>query len=250
MSIDSVSTAPLDIGEVLSDTFAVVGRTFVVLANVAVMFVAVPAAIRIAGIALAPVSPVFGLVSLIGAVATPVGMLFAYACIFQLAMHDLHGQPTVPDAMINTATRKFWPLLGLALLLGLAVLAGTLLLIVPGVMLVLAWSAAFPALVLEDRGVFAAFRRSADLTRGRRWSIFLLFFLVALVVMVIELVLFAIFGGFRGLLAPQQSMTTLVLTALLSVVTIPFGAVLNTALFNQLRGKAGYGAEEVAEVFA
>jgi hypothetical protein len=241
---------PLDIGEVLSDTFAVIGRTFVVLANVAVLFVGVPAAIRIAGLALAPVSPLFALVGVTGAVATWVGMLFAYGCIFQLAMQDLHGQSISTDAMVATATRKFWPLLGLALLMGLAVLAGAVLLVVPGVMLLLAWSVTFPALVLEDRGVFAAFRRSADLTRGKRWSIFLLLFLVTLVVMVIELVLFAIFGGFHGLLAPRQSLTAVALMTLLSVVTAPFGAVLNTALFNQLRGKAGVGAEEVAEVFA
>jgi hypothetical protein len=31
---------------------------------------------------------------------------------------------------------------------------------------------------------------------------------------------------------------------------VPFGAVLYTALFNQLRGNTGYGAEAVAEVFA
>jgi hypothetical protein len=240
----------LDIGEVLSDTFAVIGRTIVPLANLAVLFVAVPAVIRIAGVALTPVSPIFSLVSLIGSVSMVVGMLYAYPCIFQLAMQDLHGQSISTDAIIKTATRKFWALLGLAILLLLGVAVGSLLLIVPGVILALAWSVSFPALVLEDRGVFAAFRRSADLTRNKRWSIFLLSFLVSLVIVIIELVLFAIFGGFRGLLSPQPSMTSLVLSALLSVITVPFGAVLSTALFNQLRGKAGYGAEEVAEVFA
>jgi hypothetical protein len=240
----------LDIGEVLSDTFAVIGRTIVVLANLAVLFVAVPAVIRIAGVALTPVSPIFSLVNLIGSVSTLVGMLFAYPCIFQVAMQDLHGQSISTDAIIKTATRKFWALLGLAILLLLGVAVGSLLLIVPGVILALAWSVSFPALVLEDRGVFAAFRRSADLTRGKRWSIFLLFFLVSLVVVIIELVLFAIFGGLRGLVSSEQNMPALVLAALLSVITVPFGAVLSTALFNQLRGKAGYGAEEVAEVFA
>jgi len=196
------------------------------------------------------VSPIFSLVSAIGSVATGVGMLFAYASIFQVAMQDLHGQTISTDAMIRTATRKFWPLLGLALLLTLGVVVGTILLIVPGVILAMAWSVSFPALVLEDRGVFAAFKRSADLTRGKRWSIFLLFFLVFLIIVIIELVLFALFGGLKGLVSPQQSMTVLVLSGLLSVITVPFGAVLNTSLFNQLRGKAGYGTEAVAEVFA
>jgi hypothetical protein len=235
---------------VLGDTFTVIGRTIVVLANLAVLFVGIPAAIRIAGIALTPVSPVFAILTVIGAVANVVGMLFAYASIFQLAMQDLHGQSVSTDTMIKVATAKFWPLLGLIILFGLGALVGTLLLIVPGIVLVLAWSVAMPALVLEDRSVFSAFTRSAELTRHKRWSIFLLYFLVTLVFVVVELVLFSLFGGFQGLLSPQPSMVASVLSGLLSVITVPFAAVLTTSLFNQLRGKTGYGAEAVAEVFA
>ena len=250
MTIDTISAKPLDIGDVFSDTFAVIGRTAVVLANLSMLFVGIPAAIRIAGIALTPMSPVFALLSLIGALATVAGMLFAYPAMFLLAMQDLHGQVATPDVLFKTAGRKFWPLLGLFILAGLGVAIGCLLLIVPGVILALAWSAAMPALVLENRGVFQSFGRSADLTRGKRWSIFLLYLLVFVVAVVIELVLLAIFGGFRGLLSPQQSLAASVVPALLSVITVPFGAVLTTALFNQLRGKQGYGAAAIAEVFA
>jgi hypothetical protein len=38
MTIDTVSAKPLEIGVVLGDTFAVIGRNVVVLANIAVMF--------------------------------------------------------------------------------------------------------------------------------------------------------------------------------------------------------------------
>jgi hypothetical protein len=240
----------LDIGVVLSDTFAVIGRTFVVLANLAVMFVAIPAAINIAGVALTPVSPIFAILSLIGSIASGVGVLLAYSAIFLLAMQDLHGQTASTEIMIKTALSKFWPMLGVAILLGLGVFVGALLLIVPGVILALAWSVAMPALVLEDRGVFESFGRSAALTRGKRGSIFLMSFLVGVIMGIIELVLFAVFGGFHGLVTREPSTVTTVLSSLLSVVTVPFGAVLSTALFNQLRGNAGYGAEAVAEVFA
>jgi hypothetical protein len=107
-----------------------------------------------------------------------------------------------------------------------------------------------PALVLEDRGVFDSFRRSAELTRGKRWSIFLLLFLVGLIGAIIEVVLIALFGGLHGLVSREPSMVDTVLSALFSVISIPFGAVLYTALFDNLRGKQGYGAEAVAEVFA
>lgn len=250
MSIATSSTKLLDIGEVLSDTFAVIGRSFVVLANVAVMLLAIPAVVRIAGDALIPISPAFSLLSAIGLLASGVGTLVAYGVIFQIAMQDLHGQAVSTDGLFKTALSRFWPMLGLAILIFLGVALGCLLLIVPGVILGLAWSVAMPSVVLEDRGVFASFGRSAALTRGKRWSIFLLYFLVGLVTLIIELVLFAIFGGFHGLVSREPSLTNTVLSSLLSVVLVPFGAVLNTALFDQLRGREGYGAEAVAEVFA
>jgi hypothetical protein len=250
MSINTASTKVLDIGEVLSDTFAVIGRSFVVLANLSVMLIAIPAAIRIAGAALTPVSPIFAILSVIGALATVVGVLLAYGVMFQVAMQDLHGQSGSTDGLFKTALGKFWPLLGLAIVYAVGIVLGSLLLIVPGIIVGLAWSVAMPALVLEDRGVFASIGRSAALTRGKRWSIFLLFFLVTLVTIIVELVLIAIFGGFHGLVSGQASITSTVLSSLLSVVTIPFGAVMSTALFDALRGREGYGAEAVAEVFA
>jgi hypothetical protein len=250
MSIDTVGARPLDIGEVLGDTFAVIGRTIVVLANVSVMFIGIPAAINIAGAVLTPVSPVFAVFTLLGSLGLLVGMLLAYGAIFQVAMQDLHGQTAAADAMLRTALAKFLPMLGLAILVGLGVFVGGLLLIVPGVILALAWSVAFPALVLEDRGVFGAFGRSAQLTRNRRWSIFLLFVLVGIVAGVAELVLFALFGGFRSLASPHPSAASALVSALVEVIMVPFYAVMVTALFNQLRGKQGYGAEAVAEVFA
>lgn len=261
----------------LGDTFTVIGRSFVVLANVAVMFVAIPAVINIAAVVLAPLSPLFSVLSVIGALASGVGALLAYGAIFQLAMADLHGQSISTGAMFKTAMRKFWPMLGLLLLLVLAVVLGALLLMVPsfllgmsglgimvglgmfvvslllivlGVMAGLALSVALPVLVLENRSIFESINRSAALTRKKRWSIFLLYFLVGLVGAIAELVLFAIFGGFHDLVAHQPSTVDTVLSALMSVVAVPFGAVLSTALLHQLRGNSGYGAEAVAEVFA
>lgn len=278
MSIDSISTRPLDIGAVLGDTFAVIGRTFVVLANVAVMLIAIPAAIRIAGDALTPVSPLFAVLSAIGIIASAVGVLLAHGAIYILAMQALRGQPVSTDAMFKTAFAKFWPMLGLAVLLGIGVIAAALLLIVPGVVLralglgivmsslggllglvllvvlcamaCVAWSVAMPALVLENRRIFDSFRRSAALTRNKRWSIFLLFFLVGLITFIVELVLFAGFGGFQGLVSRQPSLASGVLSGLVSVVAVPFGAVLTTALFDVLRGRTSGEAAAVAEVFA
>jgi hypothetical protein len=248
MSLNTASTKLLDIGEVLSDTFSVIGRSFVVLANITVMFIAIPVVVRIAGVVLTPVSPAFAFVNLIGSLAHLAGTIFATNAILQLAMQDLHGQPVDTRTMFRIAGRKFWPAFGLVILAVLGVGLGLVLLIVPGIILALAWSAAQPALVLEDRGVFESFKRSMVLTRHKRWSIFLLYFLVLLVTVVVEMLLLALFGGLQGLL--RANPTSTVISSLFSVITMPFGAVMSAALFDELRGREGYGAEAVAEVFA
>lgn len=250
MSIESVSAKPLDIGEVLSDTFAVIGRSIVILANLAVMLIGIPAAVTISGVALTPLSPAFAILTLIGSLGLLIGVFLAYGSIFAVAMANLHGQPPHADGLIKIALAKFWPMIGLAILAGLGVFAGCLLLIVPGIVLALAWCVALPALVLENRGIIDSFKRSAALTRNKRWSIFLLLFVVGLVIFIGELVLVAMFGGFQAFVSHETSITNTVVSQLLEVITIPFNAVLITALFNQLRGDAGYGAEAVGKVFA
>lgn len=71
----------------------------------------------------------------------------------------------------------------LSLAVGIAVGFGFIFLIVPGILLMLRWSLAVPAKVLEDRGVGDAMSRSSELTQGNRGRIFviwILFFVLSL----------------------------------------------------------------------
>lgn len=58
-------------------------------------------------------------------------------------------------------------------------------------MMACAWCVAVPSLVADRTGVFGAFSRSAELTRGNRWRIFALFVVVWIIAMVIG----AVIGG-------------------------------------------------------
>ena len=71
----------------------------------------------------------------------------------------------------NSAFKRFWPVLGSQLVVGLAVAAGTLACIVPGIFLWLCWSVVVPVVMLEQQGAFDSMRRSWDLTDGFRWKI-------------------------------------------------------------------------------
>lgn len=76
------------------------------------------------------------------------------------------------------------PVLLMSLLIGIAAGAACLALIVPGIILLVMWSLAVPAKVLENRGILDAMSRSMDLTKGSRGRIFviwLLFFLLQVI---------------------------------------------------------------------
>ena len=77
----------------------------------------------------------------------------------------------------------------------LGIFGGAILLLVPGLILAVMWSVVAPACVVERTGVFGAFSRSQELTRGYRWPIFGLY--VAFFVLMI--IISAVFGVLIGI---------------------------------------------------
>lgn len=73
---------------------------------------------------------------------------------------------------IASGLTLFVPLIGLAILYSAAMTFGLLLLIVPGLIIMVAWSVAAPVLVEERVGILESISRSSDLTSGARWKIF------------------------------------------------------------------------------
>lgn len=86
----------------------------------------------------------------------------------------------------------FWALLGLAIVLGVAVGIGFVLLIVPGLILLTIWAVAVPVCVLERPGVFSSLGRSRELVRGHGGSVFAVIVLTVVLVFVIGIVVGAV----------------------------------------------------------
>jgi hypothetical protein len=116
----------------------------------------------------------------------------------------------------------FWPLLAVAILFGLGVGIGFILLIVPGVFLLTIWSVAAPVTVIERPGVLRAFGRSRELVRGYGWPVLGVIVLVFLVSIAVSIVagLIATPLGDGGRTAVQWIVNTLLapLAALTSAV--------------------------------
>jgi len=89
------------------------------------------------------------------------------------------------------------PLIGLAIVAGIAIAIGFVLIIIPGLILLTWWAVAAPALVIERAGVFGALGRSRELVRGNGWNVFGTILLVLLINIAVNIVA-AIIGAALG----------------------------------------------------
>ena len=106
--------------------------------------------------------------------------VFFEAAIIAVAVAALSGRPLQPRDVLLAGAKFFLPLFAVNLLAFLGIALGCILLVVPGVMLALAWMVVGPALVVERTGITEVFGRSADLTRDNRWRLFGLLLIYAL----------------------------------------------------------------------
>lgn len=189
--------------------------------------------------ALGPAPAGMGLVSLVAGVVLQAALIYG-------AVNALNGRLVSVGESLRTGPRDLVPLIGVAIVYGVAVFIGMLLLVVPGVMIAIAWSVAAPAFVVERMPWMDAFGRSAELTRGSRWRILALF-LVLLVIFIAVGIVVGIPAGILGWLAPPIRP---LFQALSATVDAMVGAATAAALYVELRRlKEGVGPEGLAAAF-
>lgn len=167
-----------------------------------------------------------------------------------VAVAYLGGSITWQESL-RYAVRKLLPLVAVSLLTGLAVIAGFIALILPGIYIGVRLFLASPALIVEDQSATGAMGRSWSLVGGRWWSTF--------GVIVVSLLLIAIIGGLLNalLIAPlfadsENDLLGGILTTLgtivSNVITIPLQAAVLTILYFDLRvRKEGFDLALLAE---
>ena len=222
-------TDRLEIGRVLTRTFVTLGRN------------ALPFA-ALLGLALAPERIGVNLVTdqkvaeAISLIATGLTGLALQGAATKAALTGFGGtKPELGDCIVKGLTAYF-PLLGIGILAALGVVAGTIALIVPGIMLALAWSVYVPVYIAEAPGLRASLGRSAALTKGHRWKILGLFMMLGLA-MILLTVAENMTAGFA-----LAGATRLLITLL--------GAVMAAALYAELcLVKDGGSPQQLAQVF-
>ena len=108
------------------------------------------------------------------------GTTFFAGLLDRIVGEEERGHPRRPLRQL-LRTLPYWRLLAADVLLSLGAVFATILLIVPGLIFYTYFSLVGPAVVMEDRKVFDAFRRSMRLVRGKFWLTFLLVTLPLLV---------------------------------------------------------------------
>jgi hypothetical protein len=171
--------------------------------------------------------------TLIGLVATTLftGMVVELVADVQDGRRD-----ATPGQLVRAVTPIFWSLLGVALVVGLGILIGFILVIVPGLILMTIWAVAAPVVVLERPPGLRALSRSRELVRGNGWQVFgviaILWLLVAIVSAALEI-------------AAESAGTGagIVVRVVLGVLTAPLPALAAAVLyFELLRMRAPAGA--------
>jgi TM2 domain-containing membrane protein YozV len=141
--------------------------------------------------------------------------------------------------LFNRVTPVLGTLILASILAGIGIAIGFVLLIIPGLVLLTLWAVVAPAILLERRGVFAAFSRSHELVRGNGLQVFAVILVFWLIQFAVSLVLGAIgVGAGDGLQA--------LLGYLGRVVTAPLSALGAGVLYFELKAAHGEGAAPTA----
>jgi len=168
------------------------------------------------------------------------------AIIMRSAILTLSGRPADIGASVAGAFRLILPLVGLSILTSLMIGIGLILLIVPGIIAWVALSVSVPVLVEEGRSVTESMERSADLTKGSRWRIFLL-----LLIFTFAYILLAAFvGGGAIALGWENGLLQAGADAIIAALSGLLMAAMIAGLYVELRTvKEGATAETLASIF-
>lgn len=252
------------IGRVVERAFAAFTGNFVAYAVVAVIFVALPTA-AVAWFQRDFMAEASGAARGLGLFSSPVGwcewlgiQLFhvamgaaAQAAIIYGVITGLTGRKAALGEMLSKGLASWWPLVLIGICTGVMSALGYLLFIVPGMMLAIRWLVAIPAQVMEGKGVFASMGRSAELTKGNRWSIFGLLVVAVLIMLAVELAVGLVVAPGVALAGALNSTAfQLIVAPVLSLVVTPLFAAGIASLYFELRStKEGVGVEQLASVF-
>jgi hypothetical protein len=220
----------LDVGQVLSRTFAMYRDQFALLIGAAlILFV--------------PVGLINGLfyseggflLSLLAGALSIVATFWYQGMVVEAARDILDGRrDQTIGGLFSSASPVLAPLIGAGILAGIGIAIGFVLLIIPGLFLLTIWSVLVPVIVLERTGVFDSFGRSRELVKGNGWQVFGVLVVLFLIILVIRLVLSVIIGAILDSFAGFALADIIV-----NLFTVPLSALAASNIYFELKRLRG-----------
>ena len=183
------------------------------------------------------------LLSLAGVAGAILGAILGFAATYVVQASLIKAVQDVRDGRVDldlsetvqAASPYILPVIGAAILAGIGITIGFILLIVPGLILLTFWCLIIPFIVLGGSGVFASFGNSWRTVRGYAWRVFGTYVLVFLILIAFSIVL----GLILGLL--PVFLRSFVNNVVTGTLIAPFLALVATLIYYRLI--AAHGGE-------
>jgi hypothetical protein len=169
---------------------------------------------------------VFAGAALTGILTLIVQQILIGAVAWAVASVLIGREPDVNESY-RFGYKRLWSILLVSILFALAVFAGFIALIIPGIIIAVRFSVAIPALVVEGKRGTEALGRSWNLVRGRSWSVFGAFIVVAFLASIVNGILTAIPG--------DNWFVVGVFAAIAACITTPFTGLVIGLIYFDLR---------------
>ena len=172
------------------------------------------------------------IVALVGVVIGVIINAVLQAAIMRGAAQGSIGDPVDIDASYKWGFARFGSVLLISILVGLAVLGGFILLIIPGIIFMVMFAVAIPALVVENLRGTDAMSRSWNLVKGNFWH--------ALGLIIVAGIITAVVGGIIGAIGGAISdnwFVAWIFQAIAQIITAPFAAIVSVLLYLDLRAR-------------
>jgi hypothetical protein len=237
------------IGDVLGRSFSILGRNFVpfvILSGIAslpylYLFWTLSVVSATPAASLSPAAAQKLIASFVLPIVVGASLkILTQAIIVNGAFQDMRDHKVSIGQSLSVGLARILPVLGLSICYIAGYLIGTLLLIVPGIIVLMMWYVAMPVCVVERLGPLKSLGRSRMLTKGHRWKLFGLLILVGFVG--------GAFPAFGQMIGGRVGFV--IFQYLVQAVVGAFSAILVVVVYRDLRvAKEGIDTDRIASVF-
>jgi hypothetical protein len=179
---------------------------------------------------------------LLGILVGVAGLIAQAASIIAVSKIHLGNPASIGDSYAGIKG-SFVNLLFAVILVTLGCTGGFILCIVPGIIFSVAWILSIPVVLIEIKGPIGAMKRSWELTKGRRWQIFLILFLVGIFtyivtgILQVPVIIWLIIKGLNGLqnIPPWVNVISQIGSFISSCLVIPVSTISTSLIYYDQR---------------